>query len=426
MFHVKHPCHALPALPESPSMIDVEQRRRLYPALTEDVVYLDGPGGTQVPESVIDAVSDGLSGSMSNVGGFFPSSVASTDVIGAARGAIADLVGAEPDNVALGSSMTALTYQFADGLAASWNPGDEIIVTRLDHDANVRPWVQAAERHGLRVRWADIELSTCELNIDELLTAINGRTRLIAVTAASNVVGSCPDIPAIANVAHEQGALVYVDAVHAAQHRRVDLHGLGADFVACSVYKLFGPHVAAVAARPGLLGLVNPRRLAPAPSGPPDSFDVGTLPFELLHGLVAAVDHLASLDTGQGSRRERLEKVMSGVEDYCETLFLDLVKGLHGLDGVAVVADPAERVPTVAFRVRDQSPSSIAAALAERGVCVGHGSFYAYELMRRLDLYESGGVVRVAALHYNTAHEVERFLSALTDIVQQAASVGST
>jgi cysteine desulfurase family protein (TIGR01976 family) len=407
------------------SAIGVEERRAHYPALANGFVYLDGPGGTQVSSAVIEAVSRGLTDSMSNVGGFFASSLMSTDSVKGARAAVADLLGADPPDVALGTSMTALTYQVADGLSGSWLPGDEVVVTRLDHDANVRPWVQAAERSGATVRWIDIRLPECEIALEDVVSAITPRTRLVAMTAASNVVGSRPEVAEVAEIAHAHDALLYVDAVHAAQHCPVSLSNLKADFVACSAYKLFGPHVAAVAAAPTLLDRVNPRRLAPAPETAPGSFDTGTLPFELLHGLIAAIDHLAALSPIAGSRRERLAAAMAANERYCENLFCTMRDGLSAIDHVEIIGAPRDRVATIAFRIRGQSPAAVAAALADQGFCVGHGNFYAYELARRLGVYETGGVVRAAVLHYNTEAEIISFLAAVEEVARRSASVGA-
>jgi cysteine desulfurase family protein (TIGR01976 family) len=401
------------------AVLAVDDRRALYPALAHGPIYLDGPGGSQVPQPVIDAVGEALREAMSNTGGTFASSANAAQAVEDARAAVGDLLGAAAEDVVLGASTTALVYQFAAALAREWTGGDEILVTRLDHDANVRPWVQAAERIGARVRWADVELPSGELPTEQFERLVTERTRVVALTAASNVLGTRPDVRAIAEIAHQMGALVFVDAVHAVQHHPVSVADLGADFVACSAYKFFGPHVAAVAARSGALERVEPWRLAPAPDSAPASFDVGTPPFELLAGLTAAVDHLAGLSPGGSTRRAALAATMSEFERYCSDVFAELAAGLAAIEGVEVIGEPTTaRAPTVAFRIAGQSPAAVAAALAERGLCVGHGSFYAYELARRLGVYERGGAVRAAVLHYNTRAEVRELLDAVGEIAK--------
>ena len=274
---------------------DVKRVRAAYPALSDGYAYLDGAAGTQVPAAVIEAIADAYRSGIGNVGGTFPASGRSGSILAECRQALADLTGASPDGVILGPNMTTLTYRLADTLSRRWGPGDEVVVSRLDHDANVRPWVQAAARRGATVRWAEVDISTTELPAAQYGDLLSERTRLVAVTAASNVVGTRPDVAAIAAAAHAAGALVYVDGVHATPHVPVDVGALGADFYATSAYKWSGPHIGTVVAEPALLETLHPDKLAPAPEGVPGRFERGTAAFADLAGVTAAVEHLASL-----------------------------------------------------------------------------------------------------------------------------------
>src|ERR671932_1205496 len=296
--------------------LDVARVRGLLPALADGFVHTEGIGGALVPEDVARAVGQAMRMPIADRGGVFPASGRAEAIVSAARAALADLVGGVPGGVVLGPSMTAVTWTVARALARTWEPGDEIVVSRLDHDANIRPWVQLAERSGVLVRWAEVDIETGELpawQFDELLTE---RTRLVAVTAASNAIGTRPDVTAIAARAHAAGALVYVDGVHAAPHGFLDRKALGADFLALSAYKWCGPHVGAVVADPTLLEQMWPDKVLPASERVPDRFETGTPPFELLAGVPAAVDHLAGLcPEATGSRRERLRTSMAAVAE---------------------------------------------------------------------------------------------------------------
>jgi len=286
---------------------DVARVRGLFPTLGDGYVHLDGPAGTLIPESVARAVSAALRVPLSNRHGPFPSSARSDALIDAARRAFADLVGGEPAGVVLGPNMTTITYALARTLSKTWKVGDEVVVSRLDHDANVRPWLVAAKPAGAIIRWAEVDIETCELPEWQYDTLINRRTRLVAVSAASNAVGTRPDVRAIADRARQVGALMHVDGVHATPHMPIDIAALGADLFTTSAYKWGGPHVSATVASPTLLDRLQPDKLIPAPNDVPDRFETGTLAFELMAGVVAAVDHLASLDdAATGSRRERV------------------------------------------------------------------------------------------------------------------------
>ena len=399
-----------------PELAPVECIRAQFPGLAAGHAHLDGAAGTQVPAPVIAAVGEAMRDAMANLGGAFAASRASADVVAGARSALADLVGGVAEGVVLGPNMTTLTFHFADALSRTWSPGDEIVVTSLDHDANVRPWRLAAERAGATVRMADFAPATGELSSEAVAQMLSDRTRLVAVTAASNAIGTRPDVAAIAAVAHERGALVYVDGVHATPHVPTDVGALGADLYACSSYKFFGPHTGAVIADPELLARLAPARLAPAPSQPPASFERGTPAFELLAGVRAAVDWLAGLTDAPGTRRERLLATFAAIEARLAPLLARLVDGLRRIDGVGMLGAPALRTSTVSFVTGALSPQQLAAQLAAREIDVWAGDNYAFELMHRYGLAQSGGAVRASIVAYNTEQDVDRLVDAVAEL----------
>jgi cysteine desulfurase family protein (TIGR01976 family) len=398
--------------------LDVARVRGLFPGLSDGFVHADGPAGSLVPESVVRAVSQAMRVPIANRGGVFPSSARAEQLVSGARSAVADLVGGTASGVVLGANMTTLTYTVARALAKRWRPGDEVVVSRLDHDANVRPWIQLAVETGVEVKWAEVDIETGELpawQYDELVTP---RTRLVAVTAASNAIGTRPDIAAIAERAHQVGALVYLDAVHAAPHVLLDKTALGADFVAVSAYKWCGPHVGAVVADPALLGDFWPDKLVPAPDRVPERYETGTPPFELYAGVAAAVEHLASLcPEATGTRRERLGTSMAAVGRYEGELFTPLDRALRSMPHVQVLGAPRYRTPTLSFTVSRMRPRQVARELARRNVCAWDGDYYARELFDAIGVNETGGAVRLGLLHYNTADEVDH-------LVQSIAALG--
>jgi cysteine desulfurase family protein (TIGR01976 family) len=397
--------------------LDVARVRGLFPGLSDGFVHADGPGGALVPESVLRAVSQAMRVPIANRGGVFPSSARAEALVSGARSAIADLTGGHPSGVVLGPNLTTLTYLLARALAKHWRAGDELVVSRLDHDANVRPWLQVAEEFGLVVRWAEVDIETGELPAWQYDDLLNRRTRLVAVTAASNAIGTRPDVAAIAARAHETGAVVYVDGAHAAPHTLLDVHQLGADFLALSAYKWGGPHVGAVVASADLLAELWPDKLLPAPDRVPDRFEIGTPPYELYAGVAASVDHLAALcTTATGTRRERLTSSMTAVARYEDELFGHLDRGLRAMPHVQVLGEPPETTPTVSFTVARMRPRQVAADLARRGVCAWDGDYYARELFDAIGVNEMGGAVRLGLMHYNTAEEVERLLEAVADL----------
>jgi cysteine desulfurase family protein (TIGR01976 family) len=398
-------------------IFDIGRVRAAYPALSDGYAYLDGAAGTQVPSAVIEAIAEAYRSGIGNAGGAFPASKRADDVVAECRRALADLTGAHPDGVILGPNMTTLTYRLADTLSRTWGPGDEVVVSRLDHDANVRPWVQAATRQGATVRWAEVDISTAELPAAQYGELVTERTRLVAVTAASNIVGTRPDVAAIAAAAHAVGALCYVDGVHATPHVPVDVAALGADFYATSSYKWSGPHIGTVVADPALLETLHPDRLAPAPAGVPGRFERGTAAFADLAGVAAAVDHLAGLDSSAvGSRRERVLASMTAVERYEGELFARLLGGLAAMGHVTLYGKAARRAPTAFFTVAGYTPREVAERLAARAINVWNGDNYAWELAGVFGLRDSGGAVRAGLVHYNDEAEVDRLLAAVGEL----------
>ena len=398
--------------------------RALYPALRDGHAYLDGAAGTQVPVPVIEAVTAAYRAGIGNLGGAFAASSRSGVIVAEARAAVADLVGGSAEGVVFGPSATTLAYRMADALSRAWTAGDDIVVSRLDHDANVRPWIQAAGRAGVTVRWAEVDLVTGELPAGQYAELIGPRTRLVAVTAASNAIGTRPDVAEITRLARAAGALSYVDGVHATPHGPADIAALGADFYATSAYKWSGPHVAALVADPGLLDTVWPDKLAPSSNAVPWRFERGTLPFADLAGLTAAVNHLAALVPvlpGEGappaSRRERLLVSMTAVEAHEAALFARLLGGLAELDRVTLYGKAARRAPTAFFNVAGLAPRAVAEHLAARGVNVWNGDNYAYELSTALGL-EPDGAVRAGLVHYNDDSDVDRLLDGLAGLAR--------
>jgi cysteine desulfurase family protein (TIGR01976 family) len=395
---------------------DIAALRSHFPALAAGTAHFDGPGGTQTPAPVVRAIADALEQPLSNRGRITLGERNAERIVTGARRAMADLLGADPAGIVFGRSATQLTYEFSRTLAKTWAPGDEVVVTRLDHDANIRPWIQS----GATVRWAEFDPRTGELTVDAIRSVLSARTRLVAVTAASNLIGTRPDIPAIAAAAHEVGALVYVDGVHHAAHSLVDMEDLGADFFVCSPYKFLGPHHGVLAARPELLETLRPDKLLPSTDAVPERFELGTLPYEFLAGTTAAVDFLADrLDTdATGGRRQRLATGFAALEAHEHVLRARIDEGLAALDGVTVHSRAADRTPTVLLTFDHHSTADAYGFLAERGVQAPAGSFYAIEASRHLGLGDTGGL-RVGLAPYNNLDDVDRLLTGLTDFLKR-------
>jgi len=335
----------------------------------------------------------------------------------ACREAVADLVGGQARGVVLGPNMTTLTYRFAAVLGDTWRAGDEVIVSRLDHDANVRPWVQAAARAGAVVRWAEPDPATGELPAEQYAGLLSDRTKLVAVTAASNIIGTRPDVAAITGMARAAGALSYVDGVHATPHGPVDIGVLGADFYVTSAYKWSGPHIGAMIANPSLLETLHPDKLVPAPDKVPDRFEYGTAPFADLAGVAAAVDHLAGLDdAASGTRRERILASMAAAEAHEQRLFGVLLGGLDAMQHVTMYGKASRRTATAYFTVAGKTPRQVAEHLASRRVNVWNGDNYAWELAGALGIRDTGSAVRAGLVHYNDESDVARLLEAVAEL----------
>ena len=399
--------------------LDVAAVRAAYPALADGYAYLDGAAGTQVPGSVIDAISAAYRSGLGNTGGAFPASLRSDIVTAECRRAIADLTGGVAEGVILGPNMTTLTYRLAGTLARAWGSGDEVVVSRLDHDANIRPWVQAAARAGAAVRWAEVELPAGELPVEQYDSLLSERTVLVAVTAASNVLGTRPSVAEITARARAVGALSYVDGVHATPHGPTDTAALGADFYATSAYKWSGPHVGAVVADPGLLESLHPDKLEPAPGTVPDRFERGTPPFADFAGVTAAVEHLASLDpSAAGTRRERVLASMAAAQDHERALFKVMLDGLGAMGKVTLYGKAHHRTATAFFTVAGRTPADVAAHCAGRKVNVWDGDNYAWEVTGALGIRDAGSAVRAGLVHYNDRSDVDRLLAAVAEIAE--------
>ncbi len=397
---------------------DVAAVRSHFPALSAGAAHFDGPGGSQTPTPVADAVAATLTAAIANRGTVTPAEQRAEDVVAECRSALADLLGADPRGIVFGRSATDLTYDFARTLAKTWSAGDEVVVSRLDHDANVRPWVQAAAAAGASVKWIDFDPTTGELTTDDLAAVLSPRTRLVAVTAASNLIGTMPDIPALVRATRERSdARVYVDGVHYTAHASVDLAASGADFWACSPYKFLGPHCGVVAADPGLLETLEPDKLLPSTNVVPERFELGTLPYELMAGASAAVDFLAGLGPEhQGTRRERLITAYAAIQAHEDGLLAVLEPALRELPGVTVYSNDAHRTPTLLFTVAGRDPQEIRAGLAQRAINAPAGHFYAIECSRHLGLGDTGGV-RVGLAPYTDAEDIDRLLRALRELL---------
>lgn len=393
-------------------MLDVEALRAEFPALTGPQIYLDGPAGTQVPNRVIRAVTEALGSSMSNVGGQFGSSKRAEAVVDRARAAAADFVGGQPAEMVFGSNMTSLTFAVSRALAEGWKEGDRIILSALDHDANITPWVRAAASKGVLVDFVDFDLKTTAVDINQLEAMIDERTRLVAVTACSNAFGTLVDVARVARAARSVGALTYVDAVHLAPHRRIDVQAIGCDFLVCSSYKFFGPHLGVMWMRGELLEKLPAFKVRPAPDRGPSRWETGTAPFELLAGFTAAVDYLASLGWG-ADRRGALDAAFVEIGDHEASLTERFLAGLP--DGVRVVGQPTTvgRVPTFAVEVDSLPTSEVARQLGNVGIATWSGHYYAVEPMSRLGFLDSGGLTRIGFVHVSTTGEVDAVLAAL-------------
>ncbi|CAB4965395.1 MAG: cysteine desulfurase-like protein [Actinobacteria bacterium] len=397
---------------------DVDRLRARMPALESGVAFFDGPGGTQTPDAVALAIAGALTTGMSNRGRVTQAERNADDVTMAARQAAADLVNADIRGIVFGRSATSLTFEVARTLAQGWGPGDEVIVTRLDHDANIRPWVTAAERAGATVRWAAFDPTTAALEPQSVTDLINERTRLVAVTGASNLLGTRPDLASIAAVVHQGDALFYVDGVHLTAHASIDMQAIDADFFVCSPYKFLGPHNAFLAASPALLETMHPDKLKPATEDVPERFELGTLQYELLAGVTAAIDMLADLVPGEEqamSRRARLVRSMVALEEYEDGLHARMRAGLESLAGIELFSHAPVRTPTELFRFAGIDSQDVYRGMAGLGVNAPAGSFYAIEPAEWLGLGKEGGV-RAGLAPYTSVADVDRLIEGLAEV----------
>ncbi|NOZ49586.1 MAG: cysteine desulfurase-like protein [Chloroflexi bacterium] len=422
----------MPASSYNPALI-----RTHFPALQEadgrgqPLIFFDGPGGTQVTQSVIEAMSDYLSRRNANTHAAFLTSRRTDETLAAAHEALADFLNApSPDEIVFGPNMTTLTFALSRALARTWHAGDEVIVTRLDHDANIAPWL-ALQEQGIVIRWLDFDPGDCTLQMKQLPDLLNERTRLVAVGGASNAVGTINPVAEIVRQAHAAGALVFVDAVHLAPHAAIDVQALDCDFLACSVYKFYGPHVGVLWGRYELLEQIPAYKVRPSDPHPPGKWMTGTQNHEGLAGATAAIDYLAWLGTTQGAdmaasfpgfsgRRLALKRAMAVIVAYEQALFARLLSGLREIPGARVygISDPArmvERTPTAAVRIAGTSPDELSQRLAAHGIATYAGHFYAVSVIERLGLSDKGGVLRIGISHYNTAAEVDQLLAILAD-----------
>jgi cysteine desulfurase family protein (TIGR01976 family) len=410
-------------------MLEIASIRQQFPALQRKIhgrraVSLDGPGGTQVPQRVIDAMVHYLSTCNCNTGGLFSTSRESDAVLKGAHAAIADLLNApSPDEIVFGANMTSLTFALSRSFGRTLKSGDRVVVTRLDHDANVRPWMLAARDAGAEAAFINIHPEDCTLDLDDLTRQLaNGRPpRLLAVTCASNVAGTINDVGRITRMAHDAGALVYLDAVHFAPHGSIDIQAWGCDFLACSAYKFFGPHVGILWGRRELLERLTPYKVKPAAETLPDRWMTGTQNHEGLAGAAAAVDYLASLGDLASTRRQRLISAMENIRRYESALVCRLLDGLAARPrfrvwGITRPADLEWRAPTVAITAKDRTPAELAEGLGRQEIYAWNGNMYGLELVERLGLEATGGILRLGLVHYNTAEEVDQTLAALDEV----------
>ena len=411
---------------------DIAWTREQFPSLKlqvngHDAAFLDGPAGTQVPRQVIDAIRNYFVSANANTYGAFLTSRRNDETILAARAAMADFFNCDSNEVVFGQNMTTITFALARAIGRDLKPGDEIVVTTLDHDANVAPW-RALEEKGVVVRQVDIYEADCTLDLHDLKRKISSNTKLVAVGYASNMVGTINPVAEITKLAHAAGALMFIDAVHYAPHGLIDVKALGCDFLACSPYKFFGPHMGTLYGKREHLEKFKPYKVRPATNTSPECWETGTQVQELIAGIAAAVDYIAELgrhcDPSVKSRRAALQAAYRATHRYETGLLTRLIAGLQTIPGMRIfgITDAKrfdERCSTLSFRLGDHNPTKIAAFLGERGIFTWDGNFYALNLSERLGVEQHGGVLRVGLVHYNTAEEVDRLLAALREFASR-------
>ena len=418
---------------QSTHAIDVEWVRGQFPSLQQTVkshqaIFVDGPAGTQVPQRVIDAITSYLLHDNANTGGVFATSERSDEMIAEARRAMADFLNSAPEEVVFGPNMTTLTLGISRAIGRELAAGYEIVLTVLDHDANYSPW-KALEERGVVIRTVDIKEADCTLNMDDVRAKISSRTRLVAVAYAANSVGTVNNVHEVVRLAHSVGALAFIDAVHYAPHGPIDVRALDCDFLTCSAYKFFGPHIGILYGKAKHLEHFRPYKVRPAHDNIPDRWETGTQNHECLAGVTAAIDYLADLGKHSApdanSRRAALVAAYANVQQYERKLAEKFVAGAQAIPGLKLygISEPArfdQRVPTFAIRIEGHSPDDLARYLADRGIFTWNGNFYAINVMERLGLESSGGVVRIGLVHYNTPQEVDRLLATLREFASRA------
>jgi len=400
--------------------------RASFPALrrmlgSNPVAYVDGPGGTQMPESVISTMATAARSGICNTGGLFLVSKETEAIVEGARLAVSDFLGCASSEVIFGQNMTSLTYAISRSLSRTWTPGQNVVLTRSDHDANVAPWLQAAADRGVEVRWLDVDPADgCRLRVDTLRGLADANTQLVAATCASNATGSLTDVARVVQAAREKGALAYVDAVHFAPHASIDVRQLGSpDFLVCSAYKFFGPHVGILHGKASVLDALDSFKLRPTPDAGPHKWEHGTQSYEGLAGVASAINYIASIGGEDGSRRSRLERAFARITAHERELSCRFLERVLRMDRVQIygIHDVAGRTPTFALDVDGMASDAVAAALGDAGIFAWSGHFYAWELIHRLGLSHKG-LVRIGFVHYNTVAEVDRACDELERIIQ--------
>jgi cysteine desulfurase family protein (TIGR01976 family) len=395
---------------------DVQRIRKHFPSLNTGVSFFDGPGGSQVPDVVGQAIKEAITMASSNRGTVTESEQNADKCVVEFRASVADLIGCDPKGVVYGRSWTQLTYDFSRNLAKTWKPGDQIVVSRLDHDSNIRPWIQAAESVGAVIKWAEFDRTTSDLSASAVADLLSDKTRLVAVTGASNTLGTRPNLMEIGAAVHSSKALFYVDGVHLTPHAPIDMKQIGADFYGFSAYKLMGPHCAALAADPSLLETIPNDKLLPSTTVVPERFEFGTLPYEIMAGVTAAINFIADLvPSTAASRRERILLSMKALEDYEFELFTYMEDSLFQIPGLTSFGHAKLRTPTLYFEIPGIESAKIYHHLATRNVNAPAGNFYALEISRALGLGDKGAV-RVGLAPYNTNEDVDRLIAALRDL----------
>jgi cysteine desulfurase family protein (TIGR01976 family) len=426
----------MPTAQTETAALDLTWIRSQFPSLAQTVngqpaVFLDGPGGTQVPQRVIDVIGDYLKESNANTCGAYATSRRTDAVIANARAAMADFFGGDKDEVVFGPNMTTLTFAISRSIGRELGPGDEIVLTQLDHDANISPW-RALEERGVTVRFVEINEDDCTLNMADLAQKITSRTKVVAVGYASNAVGTINDVSEIVRLAHQNGALAYIDAVHYAPHGPIDVRALDCDFLACSTYKFFGPHMGVLYGKRDHLQRLQPYKVRANTNANPNRWEWGTLNHEGLAGIAACIDYLADLgrqaDPSASTRRAALLAAYRAIQQHERGLAETLVGGLRTIRGLKLygISDPGKldrRCPTFAVRIAGHTPLELATRLGERGFFTWDGNYYALNLTERLDVENDGGFLRIGLAHYNSAEEVRRLLTALREIASWPGAV---